>query len=669
MDDSLTQLMLDGADQTLSILGDRSPADSWSDLRVQFTTPTLLLHVPPSLRTFQLQLSNLEDISLKLKLPRDMSDTSIKTLTPRPTSFIVRLSAVEYANARFNLRDSLDNKTNIANLFESQDKGFTDIAFRGDCGDLPRQHGQVNDTVSSESPAATAAAAPPAVTRKQGSNNVFVIISSIVACIVVLTVLLAIVLWRRRRRQAKAHSPVFHELASSASSSKRQPVIRAPKPLDLSSYDPLELKSSTAAFRAPPDRSLTSLTTPSLPYRSDARAHRIATAQSRDVWRSLSRPLFTATALPSSAWHRSDAKTTRAHHPVRRRRVGRSSRRARRDRVMDGGDLRTLLQTFDSQGRPVGFDACKLQIARHVIEGTRVPSTRYSLRCCIATPQVTATCCCRRTPTRQAHRLWCLAATRRSEQQHDDHLCRDAAVDGTRGHWSGGRYGESADVFSFGVVLSELDTHEIPYNVGGEVRFHRQSDAEVRAAREGLHGRMSRSSVRRLPTSRAALRGIAQRYSPTTAIERESESVGQWCYPSTDAFRYLTRKHSSDSSVLFLFLVFFFSRFFFTMGSEVYNVLGLLGSSVIAAVARAQIYKIWRTKSAKDISYGYSCLFITGSVLIVTYGLGEGSAAAVTTLTLKWLYSRNEEQIVDNNGAAHDIESDSVAYAGSLTPR
>ncbi|KAJ0388542.1 hypothetical protein P43SY_011064 [Pythium insidiosum] len=62
----------------------------------------------------------------------------------------------------------------------------------------------------------------------------------------------------------------------------------------------------------------------------------------------------------------------------------------------------------------------------------------------------------------------------------------------------GGRYGESADVFSFGVVLSELDTHEIPYNLLPEgaivvhvhegtlqVRFHRESDTEiVRLARD-----------------------------------------------------------------------------------------------------------------------------------------------------------------------------------------
>ncbi|GLE07214.1 hypothetical protein PINS_up017211 [Pythium insidiosum] len=31
----------------------------------------------------------------------------------------------------------------------------------------------------------------------------------------------------------------------------------------------------------------------------------------------------------------------------------------------------------------------------------------------------------------------------------------------------GGRYSDKADIFSFGVMLSELDTHRIPYNVDG----------------------------------------------------------------------------------------------------------------------------------------------------------------------------------------------------------
>ncbi|KAJ0390548.1 hypothetical protein P43SY_011585 [Pythium insidiosum] len=31
----------------------------------------------------------------------------------------------------------------------------------------------------------------------------------------------------------------------------------------------------------------------------------------------------------------------------------------------------------------------------------------------------------------------------------------------------GGRYSDKADIFSFGVLLSELDTHRIPYNVDG----------------------------------------------------------------------------------------------------------------------------------------------------------------------------------------------------------
>ncbi|KAJ0391243.1 hypothetical protein ATCC90586_010823 [Pythium insidiosum] len=40
-------------------------------------------------------------------------------------------------------------------------------------------------------------------------------------------------------------------------------------------------------------------------------------------------------------------------------------------------------------------------------------------------------------------------------------------------HWmapevmKGERYGDRADIFSFGVVLSELDTHQLPYAVDG----------------------------------------------------------------------------------------------------------------------------------------------------------------------------------------------------------
>ncbi|GLE09925.1 hypothetical protein PINS_up021864 [Pythium insidiosum] len=163
---------------------------------------------------------------------------------------------------------------------------------------------------------------------------------------------------------------------------------------------------------------------------------------------------------------------------------------------MDGGDLRTLLQTFDSQGRPVGFG--RLQAADRTARdrGTRVPP--LATACGAASrPQVTQRAAVGGRTTRQAHRLWCLAATRRSEQQHDDHL-----VVGTLLRWMapevmvGGALRESADVFSFGVVLSELDTHEIPYNVGGEsmpdgaiillvTEGNLQSDAEVvRLARD-----------------------------------------------------------------------------------------------------------------------------------------------------------------------------------------
>ncbi|GLE10929.1 hypothetical protein PINS_up023201 [Pythium insidiosum] len=502
--------MLDGADQTLSILE---------------IDPQRLLGLS-SLIEFRLQLSNLEDISLKLKLPRDMSDTSIKTLhldgnafytlpailyerpypkleslrfsiTPRPTSFIVRLSAVEYANARFNLRDSLDNKTNIANLFESQDKGFTDIAFRGDCGDLPSNTAftggvivcvdpskqQVDDTVSSESPAATAAAAPPAATRKQGSNNVVVIISSIVASIVMLTVLLAIVLWRKRRRHAKTHSPVFLELASSASSSKRQPVIRAPKPLDLSSYDPLELKSSTQL--SVPHRPLVDVS-------DDAIAALQIPMHELTVSQLLSRGTFGEVFLGHFHGHRVAVKRLAPE-----RRQDEYERSAflseaklmatlQHERIiqfvgvawddpldvhvvtefMDGGDLRTLLQTFNDQGRPVGFDACKLQIARHVIEGL---AYLHSLQPAVLHRDLKSRNVLLSADAQRA-KLIDFGVSRLRADQNSSTM---TTCVGTL-RWMapevmvGGRYGESADVFSFGVVLSELDTHEIPYNVGGE---------------------------------------------------------------------------------------------------------------------------------------------------------------------------------------------------------
>ncbi|GLE07563.1 hypothetical protein PINS_up018131 [Pythium insidiosum] len=130
---------------------------------------------------------------------------------------------------------------------------------------------------------------------------------------------------------------------------------------------------------------------------------------------------------------------------------------------MDGGDLRALLQSFDASGRPVGFDACKVQIALHVIEGLAYLHARQ--------PAVLH----RDLKSRNV----LLSAATLHAKLVDFGVSRprtDSAMTTGVGtlRWMapevmmGGRYGESADVFSFGVVLSELDTHQIPYHVDGE---------------------------------------------------------------------------------------------------------------------------------------------------------------------------------------------------------
>ncbi|KAJ0392091.1 hypothetical protein P43SY_010521 [Pythium insidiosum] len=126
---------------------------------------------------------------------------------------------------------------------------------------------------------------------------------------------------------------------------------------------------------------------------------------------------------------------------------------------MDGGDLRTLLQSFDASGRPVGFDACKVQIALHVIEGL---AYLHALQPAVLHRDLKS-------------RNVLLSANKLDAKLIDFGVSRPRADStmttcvGTL-RWMapevmvGGRYGESADVFSFGVVLSELDTHQIPYH-------------------------------------------------------------------------------------------------------------------------------------------------------------------------------------------------------------
>ncbi|KAJ0396850.1 hypothetical protein ATCC90586_002587 [Pythium insidiosum] len=128
---------------------------------------------------------------------------------------------------------------------------------------------------------------------------------------------------------------------------------------------------------------------------------------------------------------------------------------------MNGGDLRALLQQFKSEGRPMGFDLEKLKIALHIIEALMYLHSRR--------PQVLH---------RDLKSRNVLLSSTLDAKLIDFGVSRERADQTmTNGvgtvRWmapevmEGGRYGASADIFSFGAVVSELDTHLLPYEAPG----------------------------------------------------------------------------------------------------------------------------------------------------------------------------------------------------------
>ncbi|KAJ0396709.1 hypothetical protein P43SY_008426 [Pythium insidiosum] len=129
---------------------------------------------------------------------------------------------------------------------------------------------------------------------------------------------------------------------------------------------------------------------------------------------------------------------------------------------MDGGDLRGLLERYREQRRPTGFSKDKLKIALHVLEGL---AYLHALR-----PRVLH----RELNSRNVLLTAALEAKLIDfgvEREGADHTM--TAVNDTV-RWmapeviTAGHYGEAADMFSFGVILSEQDTHELPYSVDGQ---------------------------------------------------------------------------------------------------------------------------------------------------------------------------------------------------------
>ncbi|OWZ11038.1 TKL/DRK protein kinase [Phytophthora megakarya] len=124
---------------------------------------------------------------------------------------------------------------------------------------------------------------------------------------------------------------------------------------------------------------------------------------------------------------------------------------------LDGGDLRSLLDSFAQLNHPVGFDYDKVKIALHMAHAL---TYLHSLE-----PSVIH----RNLKSKNVLLSYELDAKLTdfgiSREQMD--ITMTAGVGSTL--WMapevvmGHKYDEKADIFSFGVVLSELDVHSLPY--------------------------------------------------------------------------------------------------------------------------------------------------------------------------------------------------------------
>ncbi|KAJ8569019.1 hypothetical protein ON010_g6245 [Phytophthora cinnamomi] len=124
---------------------------------------------------------------------------------------------------------------------------------------------------------------------------------------------------------------------------------------------------------------------------------------------------------------------------------------------MDGGDLRSLLSDYEATRHPVGFDNEKATIAMHVCQAL---AYMHSL----ATPIIHRDLKSRNILLNQAMEAK-LTDFGISREKLDQAMTAGVGTS----LWiapeflMGNNYDDKADIFSFGVVLSELDTHQLPY--------------------------------------------------------------------------------------------------------------------------------------------------------------------------------------------------------------
>ncbi|KAG3076485.1 hypothetical protein PC121_g7716 [Phytophthora cactorum] len=126
--------------------------------------------------------------------------------------------------------------------------------------------------------------------------------------------------------------------------------------------------------------------------------------------------------------------------------------------LMKGGDLRSLLQEFEARGRPQGIDDDKVRIAYHVAQAL---TYLHSL-----SPVVIHRDLKSKNVLLTENMDAKLTDFGISKEQQDNTM---TAGVGTM-LWMAPevmmaeRYTEKADIFSFGVLLSELDLHTLPYS-------------------------------------------------------------------------------------------------------------------------------------------------------------------------------------------------------------
>ncbi|KAE9036419.1 hypothetical protein PR003_g7127 [Phytophthora rubi] len=125
---------------------------------------------------------------------------------------------------------------------------------------------------------------------------------------------------------------------------------------------------------------------------------------------------------------------------------------------MDGGDLRSLLSDYEATRHPVGFDNEKATIALHVCRALAYMHTQ-------STPMIHRDLKSRNILLNRAMEAK-LTDFGISREKLDEKMTAGVGTS----LWvapevlMGNFYDEKADIFSFGVVLSELDTHLLPYS-------------------------------------------------------------------------------------------------------------------------------------------------------------------------------------------------------------